>query len=169
MWSYIFVIIIILIIIYVTYYYKYAKTISILQTTLRDFHFDMLREKQPIVIQDRVADIASLNSMWFSANFTESFPLSPSPAAAEPLWIRNKYKYIVIQAADDCEILLAPAKTVLEPQTNAPAEDTTIVAIQLAADQVVIVPFYMLYAIVNESKKEVNAIGVHDLVTKFLP
>lgn len=171
MWSYIFAFIIILFIVYIAYYYKYPKNISILQTTLRDFNFDMLREKQPIVIQDRVADIATLSSMWFSANSTAIFALSPSPDVSDPVWIRNKYKYIAIHAPAEhaCEVLLAPAKTATDLQTQAPSEDATIVAIQLAADQVVLVPFHMLYAIVNENKKEVNAIGVHDLVTKFLP
>lgn len=167
MWSYILVAIFIVIIFYVTYYYKYPKDLAILQTTLSDFHFDMLREKQPIVIQDRVANLSALNTMWFSANFTSQFSMEPSPDGNQPVWIRNKYKLIAIQAPTDsgCELLLAPAKT----NGTEPTEDTTIIAIQLAADQIALIPFHMLFSVVNDNKKEVNAIGVHDFVTKFLP
>jgi hypothetical protein len=145
---------------YVMYYYKVPATLTILQTTLQDFHFDMLREKQPIVLQDRVADIDHLRRLWFKWNFTTPFKLTPN---ADLTWIRNKYKYLILQADEDCEVFLASASERMEDGTM--PDSATLVAVQLAAKQCVIVPFRMYYAV----SKQNSAIGVHDLVTQLLP
>ena len=60
--------IIILLIIYIRYYYSYPKDVAILQTTLNEFTMQILTEKQPIVIQDKVQDITELRKAWFNTN-----------------------------------------------------------------------------------------------------
>ena len=124
----------------------------------------MLREKQPIVIHDRVANLETLRGLWFSANSTTSFALAANPNTLE--WIRNKYKYTVLQAEEDTEILLASPSESLKDGVM--PENATLVAIQLAAKQVLIVPYRMYYAIPTQ-KQPINAIGVNDIVTSLLP
>jgi hypothetical protein len=95
------------------------------------------------------------------------YTVFPSPDPDNPAWIRNKSKYMLITSADsDMEVLLTSAK--YKPHNELP-EDATIIAIQLAANQVVIIPFHMLYAVVNKDQKEYNVLSVHDFVTKFVP
>lgn len=161
-------VLIVLVILYISYYYRYPTELNILQTTLHNFTFEMLREKQPIVIQDHVATLASLKSMWFTYNTTIDFGLGASSPNA-PLWIRNNYKFVVIQPTEDCELLLTPARDKPDAENIMP-EDAAIVAIQAKEGQVFIVPLHMHYAICSDSKKEVcKCIGVHDLITRVLP
>ena len=66
--------------VYVSYYYRAPATITILQSTLADFRLEMLYEKQPVVLQERVADMASLHAAWFP----RTRRLARSPAIAPP-------------------------------------------------------------------------------------
>jgi hypothetical protein len=140
---------------------------NILQTTLRNFNFDMLREKQPIVIQDHVATLTSLSDMWFKYNTIASFDLSAS-LVENPHWIRNAYKFLVIQPKNDCELLIASARD-RPDANNIMSEDAAIVAIQMTAGRVFIVPLHMHYAIVCNGSGSCQCIGVHDILTRILP
>jgi hypothetical protein len=124
----------------------------------------MLREKQPIIIQDRVAQFQELKRLWFSYNFTKEFEIQQE---GDLVWIKNKFKYVALQSQDDVEVLIAPASEHLSKDGIMP-ETATLIAIQLKANQVVIMPFHMHYAISTE-KGKLSVIGVHDLVTKLLP
>lgn len=167
MYKYVWLLAIALLIMYVMYYYKYPSETVILQTTLQEFKFDLLREKQPIVIQDRVADISALKSMWFTTNFVAVKTMYPT-SANNPVWNRNLFKYTLIQShGDGTEVLLASHS--YNPKQPIP-EDATIVAIQLAANQCLIIPFHMLYAVVNQDEKQYyDVLEIDDIVTKLLP
>lgn len=140
----------------------------ILQTTLHDFKFDMLTEKQPIVIQDRVATLSDLEKLWFAYNIVNRFQLIPSDPQS-PLWIPNQYKFAVVQAKGDCELLLSHVNNTPDVNGLMP-EDAAIIAIQLRADQLVIVPLHMHYAICSSDKNNTcECIGVHDIISTLLP
>lgn len=165
--SYLYVVICVLLIFYIAYYYRYPDTITILQTSLANFYFDMLREKQPIVVQDKVVDVNTLVDKWFKLNFVHPFDLQTSDISS-PTWIRNKYKYTLLHVHDDpCEVLIASARDT--PKDNVLPEEATIVALRLSPHQSVIIPFRMHYAITHADKKVVKCYGIDDFITKVLP
>lgn len=152
--------------IYISYYYRHPEDITILQTTLSNFYFDMLREKQPIIIEDKVVSVGSLVHTWFKQNFSTMFSMQSS-LPNNPKWIKNVYKFTIIHATEQCEIMISSAKDV--PNKNIMPENATIVALRLAANQSVIVPYRMHYAITHNDSKNIQCVGIHDLMTKFLP
>lgn len=163
-------VLVVLIVIYIAYYYRHPKELNILQTTLRNFNFDMLREKQPIVVQDHVATLSSLADMWFKYNSVSSFDLGTS-SMDDPQWIRNAYKFLVIQPNENCELLVTHPRDKPDKDNIMP-DDVSIVAIQMNAGSVFIIPLHMHYAIVcHGGKKNVRCqcLGVHDLITRMLP
>lgn len=161
------VLILIMLTVYVSYYYRYPKKVTILQTTLDNFYFDMLREKQPIVIQDRLIDVSILGNVWFKQNSVTQFQLATSDSN-NPVWIRNRYKFTVIHCKDACEVLVASASDVPD-KNNVMPETATLVALRLSPDQSVIIPYHMHYAITQKESKIVTCLGVHDIVTRILP
>ncbi len=165
--SWIYGVILILLILYVRYYYVSPKTVSILQTSLHHFQFSLLREKQPIVIHDRIQEIDSLKKAWFEPNIVKSLLLEATPQST---WIENRYKYFVIHAQQDCEVLLAPSSEKLVNGVPNP-ETTTLVAIQLGALQSVVLPYRMKYLLQPKhgSVATCKAIGAHDYITFILP
>jgi hypothetical protein len=161
-------VLVVFVIVYIRYYYKYPTELTILQTTLRNFSFEMLQEKQPIVVQDFVATLESLQNVWFKYNTVQPFNLSASDPE-NPTWIRNVYKYVVIHCSDDVEILVAHAHTKPTAEGFMP-EDASIVAIQLQARQIVILPYHIHYAVCSSKKETLcSCIGVHDIVSRMLP
>jgi hypothetical protein len=158
----------VIVVIYISYYYKYPKHVTILQTALPRFYFDMLREKQPIVIEEKVVDVVGLCNMWFKQNMKYPFSVT-SYTDDTTVWTRNDYKYMVLHCEEPCEVLLASARDKLDKNNELP-EHATIVAIHLSAKQSVIVPFHMYYTVIhNEKQINVTAVGVHDLITCILP
>ena len=167
LWYIVGVILIILLTVYISYYYRYPSKVTILQTSLSNFYFDMLCEKQPIVIEDRLVDVGVLSDVWFKHNTVERFQLASSDID-NPIWIRNNYKFTVVNCQDACEVLLASATD--EPdKNNVMPENATLVALRLAAHQSVIIPYHMHYAITQRENKTVACLGIHDLLTRILP
>lgn len=166
-WYIIGALLIVLLVVYISYYYRYPTKITILQTSLSNFYFDMLREKQPIVVQDRLVDISGLVNVWFKQNTVELFQLAASDIN-NPVWIRNNYKFTVIHCKNTCEILLAPARDVPDKNGVMP-ETVTLVAIRLSPDQSVIIPYHMHYAIIQKENVTVTCLGIHDIMTRILP
>lgn len=160
------ILIAIIVFIYVRYYFRSPQEVAILQTTLRNFTFDILREKQPLVIQDRVADIQDIKNTWFKHSFVTDLSFPPDEYSE---WHHNKYKYLVLHPSTQCEVLLYSASASAEPMgpDGAPPENATLVAIQLAENQMVIIPYRMHWSI--QTTAHVSALGIHDLVTRFMP
>lgn len=165
-WKIALVVLFILVVVYISYYYKYPPSITILQTTLANFYFDMLREKQPIVIEDRIVNTSDMIATWFKHNSTSQFDLQTSDSV-NPTWIRNNYKYTLIHSREPCEVLIASAKDV--PKDNVLPDTATIVALRLSANQSVLIPYHMHYAVIHTEKTIVKCVGVHDWITKIIP
>lgn len=151
---------IVLIIVYVFAYFRHPKEVHILQTALKDFTFDMLREKQPIVIDDRVKSLEDIGKVWFGPNINTYFRLTHSE-----LWHKNKYKYIVLQVEQEGDIYMYPAgKKMIQ---GLPDTDETLLAVHLLPGQMVILPYRWWYHIPD--RMVVSAIGVNDYITYVLP
>ncbi len=160
------ILIAVIVFIYIRYYFRTPKEVAILQTTLRNFSFDILREKQPLVIQDRVANIEEIKTNWFKHSFVTDLSFEPDQYTQ---WHHNKYKYLVLHPSAHCEVLLYSTTASAQPLAadGAPPEDATLVAIQLAENQMVIIPYRMHWSIQTDAP--VHALGVHDFVTRFMP
>lgn len=151
--------IIILAVIYLSYYTRVITTITILQTTLGDFQFDMLYEKQPIVIQDEIADLAQVLQAWFPANKQISGPISAE-------WAQNRYKYTLVQALTEGDLYLVNSSAVMGPDGLPDPQSQALVGIHLRPGQVVILPFKMRYAPADGFAA--TTVGIHDWITGYL-
>jgi hypothetical protein len=144
---------------YVLYYYWPPRQIAILQTTLAKFTFDLLLQRQPIVLYDRVSDWDELKRAWFPSNRS----VVESVAAGET-WSRNSYKYLLIQPVQDSEVLLYPPfKKLVDGR---PPTDETLLSIKLKAAQILILPYRWYYCMPTSSYSQ---LGIHDLLTPWLP
>ena len=153
------VICLVLIIIYIASYFRTPKDVHILQTSLKDFTFDMLREKQPIVIDDRVMVLDEIQKLWFQPNITTQFRLTHSE-----LWHKNKYKYIVLQAEQEGDVYMyAPGKKMIQ---GLPDTEETLLAVHLLPGQMLLLPYRWWYHIPD--RMAVSTIGVHDYITYLL-
>lgn len=170
------IIVLIIIVLYVRTYYKYPAKTLILQTSIDQFAFDALLEKQPLVIDDKTVDAKDFQGAWFKFNPSSSFTLGCSEK-----WYRNRYKYNIIQvprdATDKIEVYLCNPRTKTESdgspiQEIQEASDTEkitkIVAVQLSPLQMVVVPLHWHYMISCSNDQTVDCIGLHDAVTYLL-
>lgn len=154
------VLVFVLTILYVASYYRQPKDVHILQSSLNDFTFDMLREKQPIVIDDRVMSLDDIAKIWFRPNLNTQFRLTHSE-----LWHKNKYKYIVLQVEQEGDIYMYPPDKKMVQ--GLPDMDETLLAVHLLPGQLLILPYRWWYHIPD--RMVVSAIGVHDYITYALP
>lgn len=143
---------------YVRFTYKVPNKVVILQTSLNDFDFKMLLEKQPIVIQDRVDNIQPIWDGWFKYNTKNVFEIT-----ADMDWIRNRNKYMLIYALEDSEIMLCYPLCKLSNKIPDTTEE--IIAIKLYKGMSLIIPYRWYFA----TNKSVYACGVHDIFTYLLP
>lgn len=150
----------VLMVVYIGSYYRQPKDVHILQTSLNDFTFDMLREKQPIVIDDRVMSLDEIAKLWFRPNINTHFRLTHSE-----LWHKNKYKYIVLQSEQEGDVYMyAPGKKMIQ---GLPDTEETLLAVHLLPGQLLMLPYRWWYHIPD--RMAVSAIGVHDYITYVLP
>lgn len=156
------IVIFILAIVYLRFYFKSPKDVAILQTTLQNFSFEILREKQPLVIQDRIQNLQEIKKTWFKHIVAKDVTLNADELST---WYTNKYKYLILHPSSSCEVLLYPASEKLVD--GVPPENATLVAIKLAEHQMVIIPYRMHYSI--SSSINVPGLGVHDYITMWLP
>ena len=159
----IYLLITIMLIIYIYSYYKYPKNTYIIQSHIRMFKPEILFNKQPLIIDDNDYNMKQLKSVYFNINISQEFTITSNET-----WNKNKYKYIIIQATNGpCDLLLCNPNNI-DKTKNIPYDsvDTEIVEVQLSQGQIIIIPFNWLYLIVDST---VDCIGLHDLITYFLP
>ena len=167
MWIY-FIIVALIIAFCIRSYYTYPQNSSILQTSLSQLSFEMLLEKQPLVIDDKTCKLSVIEDAWFKFNSTDEFDLTGSPT-----WHTNRYKHCFIQVAHSTtsinsttDVFIYPASKPLGLDNN-PDQHEKLVAIRASPGQVVVVPFHWRYMI--PEGVSVQCLGVHDWVTYFLP
>lgn len=150
----------VIITIYIWSYLRFPQHVTVLQTTLRDFNFDMLREKQPLVIQDHVVEFQDLQKRWFGPNFTRAYA-SPS---SHNVWYRNVAKYLVFCAAEEGDIYVYPAgKKMIRTEDGAfvPDPQEALLAIHVQPKQVLILPYRWHYLL----SIPCDVLEIHDLIT----
>ena len=133
-----------------------------MQTSLSQFQFDMVLQKQLLVIDDKHTDIQVLRDAWFNMCMKVDFELVGSES-----WHFNRYKYLILQATKDGEVLFFPAKNKNLDENGIPLSGENIIAIQVSHGQMIIVPLHWRYMIPLDMS--VTCIGTHDVVTYFLP
>jgi hypothetical protein len=143
----------IIIIIYAYCYYIFPNEISILQTDLSNFNFNLLTSRQPIVISDFIQEPSDVIKSWFNYNIINS---NLNDDNKNNDWIHNNYKYLFINAYDDTEVIIYKAEIT---KINPKPEDNIII-IKLLKNQSLILPFKWKYYATN-----INKIGIDDLIT----
>jgi hypothetical protein len=146
---------------YILYYYRPPQDVAILQTTLADFSFDILLQRQPIVLYDRIAKMDELKALWFPRNKTVVY----SHVNTEDVWDRNVYKHFILQPEQDTEVFLYPANKKLVQ--GRPSVEDVLLTVKLKAGQGVILPYRWYYCV--PSGVRYHAMGIHDLLTPWLP
>lgn len=155
------IIISIIISIYIYCYYIFPTSVSILQSSIKEFDLSTLQQRQPIVIHDCLQEKEKLLKLWFKYNFIN--PIDSSILQNE--WIHNHYKYLFINPNIDKEIIIYQGSTNSLP----PTQEEQIIAIQLKKNQSLILPFKWKYYIANHfSSNDIDIYGIHDVITSFL-
>jgi|694.fasta_scaffold59194_5 hypothetical protein len=143
----------IIIIIYAYCYYIFPNEISILQTDLSNFNFNLLTSRQPIVISDFIQEPSEVIKSWFNYNIINS---NMNDDNKHNDWIHNNYKYLFINAYDDTEVIIYKAEiTKINPK-----QEDNIIIIKLLKNQSLILPFKWKYYATN-----INKFGIDDLIT----
>jgi len=149
----------VLVFIYVRQYYNFPSERQVMQTTLETFNFDQLLARQPLVIQDRIPNVAELGDLWFPRNLKHTF------TAPANTWTRTSHKHtLLLHPTETMEVLVLHAGGRMAGQEPHPEE--TLTAIALEANQVLVLPFHTVF-LVNKEKSIILA--VHDWITRFLP
>jgi hypothetical protein len=168
MMNYVYTLIFIFIILYILCYFVFSSEISIFQTTLSEFDFDMLNQKMPIVFENAIqaGQMDVIYSSWFSSNFVNVVGGRGEPEK----WHRNHHKYMIYLAkSDDSSILLLrPGSKIINYKNESdffPDENENIVEIKLVENQFMIIPFKW-YFFINGKGGEMT--GIDDYVTKIL-
>lgn len=157
-----YIFLLIILIIYIYSYYIYPTNITILQTNLDKLNYNMLLERQPLIIENTKTDIYQLQDTLFYLMSSTYFDID-----ASDIWHNNNFKYIVLQSINDekSEILIYPPfKKMIN---NSPDPNETLMNIELKKGQILILPFHWKYYIQNDYK--FKCLGVHNLITYILP
>lgn len=155
----IFIFILLLVILYAYCYFIYPHHISIIQATLSEFNFNMLLERQPLVIEDNVKDVFAVLNSWFSINIIEDIEFD-----SKRLWNINFHKYLYCYSTEDTEILLYKAGKTVSGDT--PDNTEPVIAIKLKKNQSCIIPYRWYYNIKNINS--IKLYGIHDYITYIL-
>jgi len=158
------IILTIIIIIYALCYYIFPKDISILQTDITNFNFNLLSSRQPIVITDYIQNPPEIINSWFNyniinSNLNDNKDLNDNSNLNDDNnddWIHNNYKYLFINANEDTEVIIYKAEIT---KINPTPEDKIII-IKLQKNQSLILPFKWKYYSNN-----INKYGIDDLIT----
>lgn len=152
----IFYILLFLVFIYLFSYIYHPKSISINQSTLPTFSFNLLYEKQPIVINDLIPNLSQINTLWFKYNTTS---LSSTQTS---IWTQNHNKYLFIHSSQNQEIHICNPHSDLV--NGIPCSNSTILSIELKENQSLILPFKWYYF----SDHTNNCLNINDPLTLLL-
>lgn len=142
----------ILIYVYVSYYYRYPPNTKILQSESGKLDSNLLYEKHPIILLNNQKTLLELKKEYFT------YLISANPDIKISEWNKNKYKYLLIQPTESCEIHTLPANKKL-------TDDETLITLQLNPTQVLILPLHWNFY----TDTYVNTLGIQDYISYFLP
>jgi hypothetical protein len=153
------IILLIIILIYAYCYYIFPKEVSILQTDLTNFNFNLLSARQPIVISDFIQDPSEVIKSWFNYNIINPDNNNDNNDDNNDDWKHNNYKYLFINANEDTEVIIYKAEIT---KINPKPEDNIII-IKLQKNQSLILPFKWKYY--SNNINNINKWGIDDLIT----
>jgi len=139
---------------YTLCYYIFPSDISILQTTIDFFTFDLLTSRQPIVISDYLQNPEEIINSWFKYNI-----INHTDNEDDDDWKQNNNKYLFINAIENTEVIIYKAQRTKEN----PPEDSKIIIIKLEKNQSLILPFKWKYYGNKIDKWEID-----DFITFFV-
>jgi len=154
-----FIFVAIFVLLYAYCYFIYPHHISIIQTNLSDFNFNMLLERQPLVIEDNVKDIFTVLNSWFGYNFIQDVEFDN-----KRIWNINFHKYLYCYTTEDTEILLYKAGN--KVNNDVPDNTEPVLAIKLKKNQGVIIPYKWFYNVKNINTMKLY--GIHDYITYLM-
>lgn len=131
------IIFIIILFLYTLCYYIFPSDITILQTTIELFNFELLSLRQPIVISDYLNNPEEIINSWFKYNIIKD----EDDEDEDDDWKQNNNKYLFINANEDTEVIIFKAERTKEN----PPEDGNIIIIKLEKNQSLILPFKWKY------------------------
>ena len=146
--------IVVILYIYVSYFYRFPESVKILNAYSDSFNTALMLEKQPIVI------IGSTLTLPEFKDATVPYLLTKRYAHTPAVWFRNRTKYLLIRTDEETELhLLPPAKKLTTD--NIPADDETLITLQIKPTQIVILPFKWLYY----AETQLDMLGVNDYIS----
>jgi hypothetical protein len=150
-------IIICLLCIYSSFYYIFPEEITIYQTDLDHFDYNILYKKQLIIIEDDIQNMNTVLSIFNTNIINENVNI-------HNLWNKNRYKYLLIQSKGISEITLShPYDKYIDGVT--PTQESSLTTIKLKNNKILIIPFNWRYHIDNNN---VNTYAIHDYITYIL-
>lgn len=159
MYGYLYVFVFLLLV-YASLYYIFYDELIIYQVEATHFDFNLLYNKQPIIIQDSITNIDEIVANWFNYNIIDHDVLIPNIWG----WNRNHYKYFVIYAPDTTNIEITLGNPLTKQEGNAPEHNQTLTTIQLNNSKMLIIPFKWYYHI-NIISGNPRFFGIHDYIT----
>lgn len=153
-----YIILFFIILFYLICYYIYPQSIIIHQTSLEKFSFDLLYNRQPIIIENPIVDIQQIISLWFSYNF-----LSPFTYDKSILWIKNNHKYLLIKCNENQDLFITNPYTIFN--NNVPNTDSNILSLKMKKNQICILPYK--WYVLNENFENMSIFGIDDFITYF--
>ena len=155
------IIVVLCVILYVQYYLKYSAQYEILQVGLDKFQLDMLYEKVPIVIYDRVYDISDLLKTIFAYSYMFQKMIEVDAGRVH----KNAHKYLVLTSEDPVIIRLINPKYKKEVKTDLNQSNVQFVSVKLKSNQGLIVPALWYY---HTDHMNIKGIELDDLISKVV-
>lgn len=162
------VLVLLVTVIYLRYYLTYKDDYNILQTYLDRVDINVIYEKYPVVIYDRVKDPSQLLKTLFAYSYV--FQRGPTAIPSNRL-ITNKSKYVILHSGtNDAEIhVLNPkyAQAINNKESLAdiaPEANAQYVTIKLRANQVLILPCHWIY----QASEPIQSIRLDDVLSAIV-
>ena len=158
-----------LIIIYASLYYIYNDELIIYQVESSHFDFNLLYNKQPIIIQDSIKNIDDILVNWFNYNIIEYDVNIPNILN----WNINNFKYFLIyaDAQEENSIEITLGNPLTKHENNVPISPDIIsdynqklTTILLNKNKLLIIPFKWFYHL-NIISGKPRFFGIHDYIT----
>lgn len=153
-----YVILIIIIICILAIYHYHPKKITINQTTIQNFNFNLLYQKHPIVIIDNIINLNDVLNLWFKYNFIYALK------DIQNNWKQSNAKYSILHNNSNSKIELHICNPHVKINNKMPTSDSKIITINLSKNQFIILPFKWYYYLENN----LEIINIHDVYTMAL-
>ena len=153
-----YVILIIVIICILSIYHYHPKTITINQTTINKFNFNLLYQKFPIVITDNISNLNDVLNLWFKYNFIYKFE------GVNNTWKQSNAKYSILHNNTNSKIEIHICNPNVKINNKIPTSDSKIITINLSENQFLILPFKWYYYL----ESDISFINIHDIYTVIL-